>query len=128
MGESEHAKEDDAKISPDETRHLLIAALKIISKDRASRMKQQSNLVKNVILTDSPPTLAINHVPLPLTSSPVNLVSMAISSDATTENDEISKEIDSRRANLRRYVRVATNPYTGVLHYVNYPVYYPVYG
>lgn len=102
--------------------------MKIISKDRANRIKQQTNPAKNVIFADNQATLALKPVPVPLSSAQVAIISTPISDDADSENDEIAGETKVSRGDFRRYLRVATNPYTGVLHYVNYPVYYPVYG
>lgn len=54
---------------------------------------------------------------------------MPIPTDVVAEKTESSENNEeARNANLRRYLGVAKNPYTGVLHYVRYPVYYPIYG
>lgn len=112
----------DMKIQPEAARELLMSALKVLSR---SHQKPRYEPVEEIVMDYRPdvlpveaPIALIEPPPLPPCRREVSDVVLANPSDVVPTNE-----------NGRRFVTaatgVATNPYTGVLHYVHYPVYYP---
>lgn len=121
----ELVSEEDLDISPEMTRELLISALRILTRARGSRvaMSMGDGVSKQVIASGPPP-------PMP----PIAIVSVKAPCDK--EHVVVEQEISDQEGqsdttasdNGRRFVSVAQNPYTGLLHTVYYPtVYYPTY-
>lgn len=103
--------EEDPEISSELTRELLVAALKLLSKDRVSRSQIRPTPVRQVILGYKPEA-----------RSPVAVISSGPPCNRIADDVETAETIDEA-SNSRRAVGIATNPYTGQLHYVHYPTY-----
>lgn len=124
--------EGDLDISPEMTRELLISALRILTKTRGSRLAMSSSdgLSKQVIAAEPLPQMS-PMPPMP-PMPPIAIVSVQAPCDKEhVVEQEITDQDDPdapASGNGRRFVSVAQNPYTGLLHTVYYPsVYYPTY-
>lgn len=117
--------EPDLKIQPGEARELLISALKVLSKHyKTKRQNPLPKAVGQMIMRFEPETVPAEPSIAVITPTPCRHDLNNVASS------EVSDEISSHE-NGRRFVTtatgVATNPITGMLHYVRYPVYYPTY-
>lgn len=119
----EVVSEEDLDVSPEVTRELLISALKILTRSRGSHLAMSmSDGVSKQIIAPAPlpqmPPIAIVSVKAPCDKE--HIVEQEISDQ--------EGQSDAPIGNGRRFVSVAQNPYTGLLHTVYYPtVYYPTY-
>lgn len=113
-GDSDIIVEDDMEISPEVVRELLASTLRILSKAQ----RGPRNIVKRGMIKSSPINVILSPPP------PCRPV---------TDEEEISEEAaeqgngSGRRAIYTSAHGLARNPYTGLIHHVQYPVVYPTY-
>lgn len=114
------------KIRPGAARELLISALKVLVKDKRSILKRpapQVNEKKEIFMDFQPEIIPIEPTVALSAAVPCKHDIMSDVALASEASDVPSTE------NGRRFIAAATgvaaNPYTGMLHYVHYPVYYP---
>lgn len=114
--------EDGLKIRPGAARELLISALRVLAKDH--KANHQKPKPKEMVLELGEEVLPIE--------APIAVIKQAPCRHNVDKNDSMGDDSNvPATKNGRRFVTAATgvaqNPYTGLLHYVQYPVYYPSY-
>ena len=121
-GETEPVTEEELNISPELTRELLVSALKLIARDRANRVSKSSSSPKIPVMN-----VPIYPYPQPCGQHIQPIEKIEEQPETTAVSDSAQASGNGRRAIVTTATGIATNPLTGLQHYVQYPVVYPTY-